>query len=66
MSQSADILNHLKRKPITPLEALAHYGCFRLAARVADLRRAGHQINTETVKKDGKIFARYRLIKRKG
>ena len=66
MSQNLDILNHLKRRPITPIEALINYGCFRLAARVADLRQAGHRIDTETVKKNGKTFARYRLIKRKG
>ena len=47
MSQASRILSHLKRRPITPLQALDLYGCMRLAARVADLRERGHKIITE-------------------
>ncbi len=64
MSQTIDILNHLKRKPITPLEALHSYGCLRLAARVADLRESGHIIETTMVKHNGKRFAQYSLKRR--
>lgn len=57
-----EIFNHLKTKPITPIEALNKFGCFRLAARIHDLRRKGHLIETETVKlKNGKRCARYHL-----
>ena len=63
MSQANAILSHLKRGPITPLDALDRYGCFRLAARIADLRGAGHPIKTEWVERQGKRFARYRLAK---
>lgn len=60
MSQSDAILNHLKSgKPITALEALNNYGCFRLAARVNDLREEGHHILTETVCRNGKAYAVY-------
>ena len=60
MSQERNILDHLRRVGyITPREALDTYGCFRLAARVRGLRLDGHDIRTETVRRDGKRFARY-------
>ena len=46
MSQCNDILGHLKRAPISAIEALNTYGCFRLAARIKDLREQGHDIET--------------------
>jgi len=54
-------LIHLKKNPITPLQALKRYGCLRLAARINDLRSRGHQIETETVHQGNKHFARYVL-----
>jgi len=62
MSQEIQILTHMRRYgSITPITALDRYGCFRLAARVSDLKYRGHKINTELVKQGGKRFARYRL-----
>ena len=61
MNQSDRILDHLRGGPITGIEALNLYGCFRLAARVNDLRKLGHDIATETVKKDKKSYASYHL-----
>jgi len=46
---------------ITPLEALMQHGCFRLAARIADLRRDGWPIKMERVEHEGKHFAEYFL-----
>jgi hypothetical protein len=63
-SQNETILQHLKKgKKITPLDALEKFGCFRLAARISDLRKDGHLISTEYVTKDGKTFASYKYIK---
>ena len=63
MSQSVAILSHLKRwGSIDPMTALDRYGCFRLAARIEELRRV-HHIETEMVERGNKRFARYRLIK---
>ena len=63
MSQESQILTHMKRYgSITPLTALDRYGCFRLAARVTDLKDRGHKISTELVKQGNKRFARYRLV----
>lgn len=64
MTQLEQILSHLRSAPITPMQALMDYGCFRLAARIRDLRDAGHEIHTEHVTLgDDKRFARYTLIK---
>lgn len=64
MNQTEAVLRHLRhRGSITPLQALQDYGIFRLAARVAELRSAGHDIETATVRlPSGKEIAQYRLI----
>ena len=64
MSQTAQILSHLNKKPITPIEALKKYGCFRLSARILDLREAGYKIRTDLIKMGGKRFASYTLESR--
>jgi len=62
MSQTTAILDMLKRGPVTPLDALQQAGCFRLAARIAELRQQGHDILTETVTTPtGKHIASYKL-----
>lgn len=62
MTQIQQILNHLKREPITPLDALQHYGCFRLGARIYDLRKDGYDIHTDWEERGDKRWAKYRLI----
>ena len=61
MSQSEMILKHLQRhKAITGLEALDLYGCFRLSARIWELRKQGYEIKSEMIKlENGKKVARY-------
>lgn len=46
---------------LTPLDAVKRFGCLRLAARIADLRRQGFPIDTCAGEANGKRFARYRL-----
>ena len=63
ISQKQLILRHLKVKgSITPIEALNLYGCFRLSARIKDLRDDGHNIQTEIINSGNKQFANYKLI----
>jgi len=63
-TQNEQILGYLsKGKGLTPIEALNKFGCFRLAARIADLRSQGHTIWTTNITKDGKTFASYSLSK---
>ena len=46
-TQAELILNHLNECGfITPLDALNLYGCFRLAARVHELKKQGHPIES--------------------
>ena len=48
LPQREQIKAHLmKHGSITPLEALTFYGCYRLASRIAELRRQGMVIQTE-------------------
>ena len=61
-SQSGLILDALKAgRRLTALEALHEFRCFRLAARIYDLCKAGHDIRTEMVTANGKRHAVYRL-----
>ena len=66
MNQKERILQHMQTHgSITPLEALRDYGCFRLAARINDLRTE-HDIETTTIERvnqfgDRVRFAEYRL-----
>ena len=51
MSQNKQIADYLnKGKKLTPIDALNKFGCFRLAARIADLRNDGMNIVTNTIK----------------
>lgn len=60
-SQNEKILKYLQSgKTITPIGALSMFNCFRLAARISDLRKDGHTIYTNTINKNGKIFAGYK------
>lgn len=46
-TQTQMVLEYLQKYgEITPLEALSAIGCFRLSARIADLRAEGHEIET--------------------
>lgn len=61
-SQNKQILNHLESgKTITPIDALNLFGCFRLGARIHDLKSEGYDIKTEIKVVNGKRFAEYRL-----
>ena len=51
MTQKDQILTHLKAgKPITPIDALNMFGCFRLGARIFDIKQEGHSIKTDQSK----------------
>lgn len=61
-TQNAAILTFLQAgNTLTSLEALNRFGCNRLAARIADLREAGHPITAQMVTlANGKRVAQYR------
>ena len=62
-SQKKQILSYLKTgKSLTQMEALYKFGCFRLAARICELRDDGWVIKSESIKlNNGKIVSSYRL-----
>ena len=61
MTQREAIFLYIKEHgTITPMEALMHIGCFRLSARIRELREEGHDITTEHEQEHGKTYARYR------
>ena len=63
MSKTVDVLNHLKKRPITSWQAITMYRATRLADIIFKLRGRGFNISTELVE-DGKVrYARYRLSK---
>ena len=63
MSQKAEIRRYLEKgKTLTPMQALGLFGCFRLSARIKDLREDGHSVITRFVTtKSGKRIAEYRM-----
>lgn len=62
-SQEQLILKHLQEVgSITPMVALNKYGCFRLSARIFNLRAKGYDIKMERYQTPTKkIVARYYL-----
>jgi len=66
LTQDFAVLMILKENgTINPLEALKEIGCFRLSARIHNLRKKGYQITTKRINKQGKFgkinFAEYCL-----
>ena len=69
MTQNERVLNHLQKYgSISQREADQQYGIMRLGARICDLRKEGHQIQTrrETTRNrygDLVHYARYAMTK---
>lgn len=62
LSQRVNILSALKRgDTITPMDALQKFGCFRLAARIKDLRDDGWDIETDM----SEGYASYYLVSKR-
>ena len=61
MSQAMEIANHLKAGySLTAIEALQRFNCFRLAARIHDLRASGMDVrDREITTESGKRVAQY-------
>lgn len=62
-SQCKNILRHLQSgKTINPLQALDQYDCLRLGARIYDLKKRGHSIDSRMIRaKNGKKYAEYSM-----
>jgi hypothetical protein len=53
----------LNGRSITQIDALNMFGCFRLAARIANIREEGFDIVTDMITVNDKRVANYRLSK---
>lgn len=63
-SQNSMIRDALQKgRKISALDALSEFGCFRLASRIADLRKEGLRIIKKMITENGKTFAQYSLKK---
>ena len=63
-NQTSKILAYLQKgKALTPLDALNLFGCFRISARIYELRQMGHDIEMRILYKKGKKFSEYKLAK---
>lgn len=63
-NQTEQIIDFLKSgRSITPIDALNHIGCFRLASRISEIKKLGFNIQKDMVTDEisGKTYARYRL-----
>lgn len=60
-----DLLRERGAHGVTPLDALASVGSFRLGARIWELKAEGYEIATDMfTTPSGKRVARYRLIEK--
>ena len=61
-SQAEMILEYLQNYgEITAIEALTAIGCFRLAARISDLRADGYNITTDMTRDGKQSYANYKV-----
>ena len=63
--QSAEVLHLLRASGlngVTQQDAIRFCQCYRLAARISDLRADGHVIESTSETYQGRRFARYRLV----
>lgn len=65
-TQAGVVLAALRLAPLTSMEAFEEFGITRLAARIDELRKAGHDIHTEMMHTTNRLggkcnYARYHL-----
>jgi len=63
-SQTTQILWYLKEgKTLTPIDALNMFGCFRLGARIFDIKKMGFNISSKLITTStNKVVSEYKLI----
>lgn len=65
MSQTLQILKQLEKgHPLTALDALKHYGCLRLAARILDIENMGYIVMRRDVTVNNKRVTEYTGVRR--
>lgn len=67
MSQVQMLIKMLKDGWVSPAAALTDIGCYRLAARISDIRKMGYAIESRVVKQKNRFghliaFKEYRIV----
>ena len=63
-TQTDQIIDLMKSgHKLTALDALKQVGCFRLAARIAEVKAMGYPVSSDWVETDGKRYKRYFFVK---
>lgn len=63
ITQNRRVLGYMRQhKSITPLTALSRLGVMRLGARIWELKRAGHSIDSTLIASGNRHYSRYTLI----
>ena len=67
MSQVQMLIRMLKEGWVSPAAALTDIGCYRLAARISDIRKMGYVIESRVVKQKNRFghyiaFKEYRIV----
>lgn len=62
MTQTEWVLKNAKKRWITAMDALNGCGCFRLAARIRDLKNDNHTVIKKMIEQNGKHIAAYKVI----
>lgn len=69
MTQCTRLLQELRRRPMTKVQAYKAIGAWNIGARILELRQAGHDIRTDMIEvpsRDGwSKVARYTLVREK-
>ena len=66
-SQQRLILAYLKSgEKLTGLKALQLFGCFRLSARIYDLKQSGHVVESRMITERGKKCSEYYIASTEG
>lgn len=68
MKQSEVVLDALRKAPLTSMEAFIEFGITRLAARINELRKVGHHIETVPMTMINRLggrctYAKYILVR---
>lgn len=61
-TKKSQVLRYIQthRRGITGLDALRHFGLYRLSSTIHELRSEGHDIKTDMMtREDGTTYARY-------
>jgi hypothetical protein len=62
ISQNRKVLGFMRlHGSITPMQAIRHFKCYRLGARIYELKQIGYNIKSEGMKMQQSRFCKYSL-----